>query len=794
MEDSTETSYQPGLAHEEGAGLGINIEEEANTAENLDKKISQYVRWAKARVADGSDKGLSRMKHDDEADTTGTKLAPTDSDETESSGRSDAARPAASDVDGQRHENIEWSVESYDSDDSSVSGTTGISTGQRTEEHKSQKETVPSSKRPAGNIYNNGAANGYNQPNHNQPQAPYKQPRAFYNQPQAPYNQPIHHRAGYNNQSHPSSPQNPFSPPSKFTQPQDFANNDTRTPYLPTPTEEPNDKLRQRIVGKSRPSNRVQLVPTDTRTRFKPVDEPSEIIVPGINRMNWEEFKAKDDKRIAPGAEPVGSLRKPKLYKRHRSKKGTSKLKGSIDVLIEEPRISVGFLTSQPAQGMPVCGDSGDQSANDGTKESGKPGRAATIKPSIPERIRINSPHIIQVLQAIQGKNNMKIELVSEPLVIIRPFKLLDYYELKIRSWYRNLMARFPLTGDNSKTTPGDYDSDDLLSLTTLQHLRFLIDFMDTDMKPRIQYVRDPNCDKVSFSDIGYMFKPGDNVISKDNSQVYLVVGVRGEKHRVIRHPLTQTSNDEAPAIINCVSIDFDGTRLGPIPEDFGIKRFDNEVYVTSLPIRPLHGSISELLSRGRKFLDMIQIRHMHYDGLTLDTMEEVDSQVVIDFEAAFANQENHPNPGDRFLFSKKKDLWKPVVENLVGISMVRDCDIPVCTFECCREDTICDDSFTEKNQSTEFMSSLVPRDRSRIPSLAIYPRPKNEVHTEENPITDDEILIMSHRVFGFVLRSRKWSKFPRITIQFTYRVAATLKTLNPPHELMMKCKQGYSI
>lgn len=44
MEDSTERSYQPGLAHEEGAGLGINIEEEANTAENLDKKYhSMYV-------------------------------------------------------------------------------------------------------------------------------------------------------------------------------------------------------------------------------------------------------------------------------------------------------------------------------------------------------------------------------------------------------------------------------------------------------------------------------------------------------------------------------------------------------------------------------------------------------------------------------------------------------------------------------------------------------------------------------------------------------------------------------
>ncbi|EMR61973.1 putative aaa family atpase protein [Eutypa lata UCREL1] len=42
------------------------------------------------------------------------------------------------------------------------------------------------------------------------------------------------------------------------------------------------------------------------------------------------------------------------------------------------------------------------------------------------------------------------------------------------------------------------------------------------------------------------------------------------------------------------------------------------------------------------------------------------------------------------------------------------------------------------------------------MPSVAILPRLFNEL-TGENILSDDELLILSYRVFGFVMRSRKW-------------------------------------
>ncbi|KAI3343796.1 hypothetical protein F4824DRAFT_494053 [Ustulina deusta] len=44
-----------------------------------------------------------------------------------------------------------------------------------------------------------------------------------------------------------------------------------------------------------------------------------------------------------------------------------------------------------------------------------------------------------------------------------------------------------------------------------------------------------------------------------------------------------------------------------------------------------------------------------------------------------------------------------------------------------------------------------------REPSITIYPRPLEDIKRQNNSLSDDDFLIMTYRVFGFVLRSRKW-------------------------------------
>ncbi|KAG5656905.1 hypothetical protein KAF25_011074, partial [Fusarium avenaceum] len=84
------------------------------------------------------------------------------------------------------------------------------------------------------------------------------------------------------------------------------------------------------------------------------------------------------------------------------------------------------------------------------------------------------------------------------------------------------------------------------------------------------------------------------------------------------------------------------------------------------------------------------------------------------------------------------------------------------CIPECCATENVHDDVYVEHNRSNEFIQSQFREQLisgERIPSLVIAPRPLIEATEDENYITDDERLIISYRVFGFILRSRKWAK-----------------------------------
>ena len=142
----------------------------------------------------------------------------------------------------------------------------------------------------------------------------------------------------------------------------------------------------------------------------------------------------------------------------------------------------------------------------------------------------------------------------------------------------------------------------------------------------------------------------------------------------------------------------------------------------------------------------------MHYDGITLDTRDEVDSQVVIDFEEAFSFRDDKIDNTD----------WRPTVEQLIATPTAEevDGDNESCSAECCRDETIHKDAYAEKKRNEEYIASLIPEDRNKDPSVALWPRPLQEINSAENALTDDDLLIMSYRVFGFVLRSRKWGKF----------------------------------
>ncbi|KAL2799443.1 hypothetical protein BJX66DRAFT_352309 [Aspergillus keveii] len=426
------------------------------------------------------------------------------------------------------------------------------------------------------------------------------------------------------------------------------------------------------------------------------------------------------------------------------------------------------------------------------------------------ERVRIRSLILNRILEKIE---------VS--VVFIRPFKLLTYCERALRDWCKALKNKYalpPVSGgetslaDTVSTVPEENVSavrdsesaddhiatekknrDDIKreeeeeaeeeenedestkSPEALQHLECLLRFIDNDIVARRSHLGDHQCRKVFFSDLWHLFRPGMEVISSNGKQVYRVVHVRSARHRVVPaweryHDSAKNNEAKAPFSLTCVYIDFDGKSLGPVSSTFDFKRFDvssrrqaefdeedwPKIEALSPPERTSFLR-QRFIERGKMFLNVAQVKHMYYAGPTIGVRDEVESQVVVDFETAFAVD----NP--------KQQAWKPELEILLGNSGAEDEEDTekdeTCQAACCRRDNVHDDMYIDRKQRTEYIDNLLPKgeQNDQQPSIAILPRPLKELlrtsADKELSITPDELVIMSYRVFGFILRTRKWAR-----------------------------------
>ncbi|KAK0371277.1 hypothetical protein CLIM01_11358 [Colletotrichum limetticola] len=128
-------------------------------------------------------------------------------------------------------------------------------------------------------------------------------------------------------------------------------------------------------------------------------------------------------------------------------------------------------------------------------------------------------------------------------------------------------------------------------TITTLLHLRCLLHFMDTEIAPKRAHITSQNCIRIHFHDLWFLFKPGDQVIDKQEKQVYVVLRVQNPRHK-IEEPWDRWNSrsvdssdsesdsegekdeDENPFTLLCAYIDFDGKAFGPITRKFKISPF----------------------------------------------------------------------------------------------------------------------------------------------------------------------------------------------------------------------------
>jgi hypothetical protein len=91
---------------------------------------------------------------------------------------------------------------------------------------------------------------------------------------------------------------------------------------------------------------------------------------------------------------------------------------------------------------------------------------------------------------------------------------------------------------------------------------------------------------------------------------------------------------------------------------------------------------------------------------------EDVESQVVIDFETAFSVED------------EKKQKWKPDIQRVTVPEQDSDSDAKACMAECCEYDIVHDDTYVDQKQAADYINSLLPKRQgvNELPSVAIIP------------------------------------------------------------------------
>ncbi|KAH7310890.1 hypothetical protein B0I35DRAFT_482168 [Stachybotrys elegans] len=469
-----------------------------------------------------------------------------------------------------------------------------------------------------------------------------------------------------------------------------------------------------------------------------------------------------------------------------------------IDVLEGEPRL--------PQRGFSYWGYNSNGAGQDEVAAAESKKQVESGHGPLPERIRIHSRPLMKIVEKIHGTDITISD--KNATVLLRPFKCLTFYEDKLREKYVELEAQFgpkeghvedvtekaekvekaattvegspasgiPASGkpngnagevntdkgkDDDDAEEGDEDKKDEQEDTTnthtaFEHLNCLLEFFDKHIVAKQKYLTEPSC-KVHFADLWHLFKPGTHVIESGNKhlQCYRVIHVRTPRHKAKEaynwSNFRGKGQTETRLMMYCVSVDFDGKSLGPVAKTVSISPYEGSKDVATLPVYPLKlskdsGLRDALINRGKKFLQVAGVKHMHFSGLTLEKRDEVDSQVVIDFAEAFNANEK----------------WKPEIdysgdsEEAFKKSTAED---TYCNGACCTMDEIHHDEYVDGKQNERFIESLLPEmdEDGRLLSLAVVSRVLRKDRSMH--ITEDDYLIMSYRVFGFVLRSKSWAK-----------------------------------
>ncbi|RPA86473.1 hypothetical protein BJ508DRAFT_134217 [Ascobolus immersus RN42] len=461
-------------------------------------------------------------------------------------------------------------------------------------------------------------------------------------------------------------------------------------------------------------------------------------------------------------------------YKELRKTRKSLKMLNAIEVLEEEPNIdysppdwtvNIGItqvtVLNQRKEGQT---DSRDDISSAFQQFEPSPAPlnvgSSNLHSQLPDRIRINSVPLIRIL-----KNLREFTAPTDAeFVVHRPFRVLLHHANDLRVW-RNRIAKSKgyASIDEAPSSKSTADATNTEAHASNRKDQAIHPSTTSEEQQRecpagtetVQAMEDIDCllevikqieehknkleetRLISFDDLWYIFKPGDDVISitDDTPQVYRVVQVTG-----VRHGISSNTNSGgkgngwlgSEVKVHCKFMDAVGKQIGPVCKVFDIPKFAGTQKVTALPVYPFRFAEDQakthqkLVTRGRRFLELLRIKHVQSrrNTTTLESKEMVDSQVMVDFEQALQH----------------KQSWTPTLDARVS-------DPSALPF------------VEEQWKGCGLEGCCAAGDGASFNDLPIDLLRAREV-SRKTVNLDEELVLFTHRVFGFILRNRKWAKF----------------------------------
>ena len=333
-------------------------------------------------------------------------------------------------------------------------------------------------------------------------------------------------------------------------------------------------------------------------------------------------------------------------------------------------------------------------------------------------------------------------------------------------------------------------------SLEALRDLRCLIEFMDVELKPLTDSYRDTTRKTVPFCDLWHLFKPGEIIhspLGNPQSSDYIYHGskqspqkpddrfqevwriastISGRPHlEESAQNYTGTGHKSTiNAFLICAYwIDFNGARFVSRTFVFYMIPFSGEREITSLMCYPLRYApkVDELKSkwkaRGEAFRDYRSFKYRYYTGKTLTCApdgyhtfedgypkhsENIDSQVVVDFSEGLVAEPGWRTTGSGLTLASD-DAPGELSE-----------DYPTCYWKDSErkvlDEEVEDEIYDEMHIDTKLSQEYIESD----PLLRDHPQTSS---ASQGDLDENHLILLPNRVFAFVMKNRKWGKWPSI-------------------------------